>query len=90
MGTVVDLLACRISVPSDQPNWSGGRIALIQASFTNQVTASNLSPQNHLITLPLSDSMNAVKGRINDCCGLLSHFPRWKVMIGGLMVIFLE
>ena len=66
MGRVVDLLAYRISVPSDQPNWSGGRIALIQASFTNQVTASYLSPHNHLITLPLSDSLDAVKGGIND------------------------
>ena len=43
-------------------------IILIQAkaSFTNQVTASHSSPNNHSTMLPLSDSLDAVKGGIND------------------------
>jgi hypothetical protein len=56
-----------ISVTSNQPNWSGERTHRYRpASSTNQVAASYLSPHHHLITLPLADSSDAVKGGIND------------------------
>jgi hypothetical protein len=38
----------------------------LQASLTNQVTASYLSPHNHLITLSLSNSLFGVKDGFND------------------------